>query len=375
MEMPPDRLDIRLDPAWAAPQIAAAILDATRRTYGSTLDIDGMQSSMEEIWVDLHRQFNEEEHRRIGEITHISIPTNDLSASISMPPSRQGYFVLFDAMLDLRLWEIFTAPRNLAAWAACYVRAAWGFMIRPPYWVGPAIDHLTSIREGPYPDSYSLSSAREFVYAHECGHFFLDHLNHGLKRTLHFGEQELSAYDPELSAEIEADKFAREVLCRNRQSLSLQQMGVDWLFGFLGAVLAMRQLADAITNGRRPLPPMVHRGIARRRAEAWEDYERRRAESPDEHARHSEDVVTVQRQRENVDNFNRAWPGALAEIYAVLPKELMEWQARVTASMMSEDDAEKYRIELVELVRKTVAHPPPVIGRWRRLRQMVERMF
>jgi hypothetical protein len=242
MEMPPDRLDIRLDPAWAAPQIAAAIVDATRRTYGSTLDIDGMQSSMEEIWVDLHRQFNEEEHRRIGEITHISIPTNDLSASISMPPSRQGYFVLFDAMLDLRLWEIFTAPRNLAAWAACYVRAAWGFMIKPPNWVGPAIDHLTSIREGPYPDSYSLSSAREFVYAHECGHFFLDHLNHGLKRTLHFGEQELSAYDPELSDEIEADKFAREVLCRNRQSLSLQQMGVDWLFGFLGAVLAMRQL-------------------------------------------------------------------------------------------------------------------------------------
>ena len=44
--------------------------------------------------------------------------------------------------------------------------------------------------------------------------FFLDHSGHGSKRKLHFGEQEFSVYDPGLADEIEADKFAREVLCR-----------------------------------------------------------------------------------------------------------------------------------------------------------------
>jgi hypothetical protein len=299
---------------------------------------------------------------------------NDLSASITMPPSRQGYFVIFDAMLDLRLGEIFTAPRNEVAWSACYVRAAWGNVFETPHWVGPAMDRLTSLVHGPVPDSYSLGAARDFVYAHECGHFFLDHLSHGLNRKLYFGGQNFAVFDPGLRDEIEADKFAREVLCRNQRSLNIQQMGVDWLFGFLGAVLAMRQQVDGLLRGHRG-SPMVHGGIATRRSEAWEDYNRRRAESPDERARALDNVTAVERVRWNVDNFNAKWPAALAEIYAAFPKELMDWQARVTSSPMSEDDVGRYREELVQLARKTAAQPPRRIGWRQRLRQTVESMF
>jgi hypothetical protein len=40
-------------------------------------------------------------------------------------------------------------------------------------------------------------------------------------------------FDPAMKQEIEADAFARELLCRNPgRSLDLQQRGVDWLFGF-----------------------------------------------------------------------------------------------------------------------------------------------
>ena len=108
---------------------------------------------MEEIWLDLHRKFTKEELSRIGEIEHIAVPMNDLSASINLPPSGNGYFVMFDEMLDLRLAEIFTAPRNEVAWAACYVRAAWGTQFKAPYWLGPKFEELMNIRDGPIPVS------------------------------------------------------------------------------------------------------------------------------------------------------------------------------------------------------------------------------
>ena len=94
-------------------------------------------------------------------------------------------------------------------------------------------------------------------------------------------------------------------------------------------------------------------------------------------ARDPENVAVVQRVRANVDNFNAKWPAALAEIYAAFPNELMEWQARVTAltSSMSEDDAQKYRDEIIELARKTGARPPRVISWRQRLWRWVQSMF
>jgi hypothetical protein len=278
-------------------------------------------------------------------------------------------------MLDLRLWEIFTAPRNEAAWAACYVRAAWGTTFDSPYWVEPAYKRLMSIRASPFPDSFSIGAARDFVFAHECGHFFLDHLSRGLHRKRHFGGQGLLVFDPALRDEIEADKFARDLLCRQEgRPLPIQQMGVDWLFGFLGGVSVMRQRADARLRGRLELP-IVNSAITKRRTEAWEDYNRRCAASPDEEARAPDNVVAVQNVRENVDNFNKVWPIVLADIYAVSPNELLDWQARVTQTQMSDDDAQTYRNELAQLYLKTRDQSPPPIGWRQRLRRWIERMF
>jgi hypothetical protein len=371
---PLTEVELILDPSWPASRTASAILEAFRRLYGSALDIAGIQSSMHEIWTDLHDEFTKEELLRIGDVTHISVPMNDLNASITMPPSCQGHFIVFDAMLDIRLSEIFTAPRNEVAWAACYVRAAWGNTFDLPCWVDPAVERLTSIDEGPFPDSYSLAAARDFVYAHECGHFFLDHLSHGLHSKRNFGNQELTVFDPVLHEEIDADKFARDLLCRNkRRHLIMQQMGVDWLFGFLGAVLDLRQRADALRRGR-PEPPIVEDVIAKRRTEAWEDYKRRIAESPNQLERLPENVVNVQRVRETVNNFNEKLAPALALIYTRCPAELMDWQARVIQSPMSDNDIQKYHDELIELTRKAL-HQLPLMS-WRlRLWQWVKRAF
>jgi hypothetical protein len=371
----PDRLDIVLNPAWPAPRIAAAILDATRRTYADTLDITGIQREMQEIWVDLQQIFKAEERQRIGDIAHVCVPMNDLSACINLPPSRKGYFVLFDAVLDLRMWEIFTAPRDEVAWAAAYVNAAWGHSFIAPYWVGPAVDRLTSLGSGDMvPDSYSLSTARDFVFAHECGHFFLGHLDRGLERRLHFGGQDMATFDPRLEEEIAADRFAREVLCRNDRSLVLQQMGVDWLFGFLGAVLAMRECVEAVRSGL-PEPPLMHPGITRRRAEAWTDYERRRSESADARARSPEVTRSLNNVRTSVENFNSVMPAALAGIYAAVPDELLDWQQRVCRTPMSDEHVKIYREELSRLGEKTLAQGPRRANWGWRLWHRIQNMF
>jgi hypothetical protein len=103
--------------------------------------------------------------------------------------------------------EMFTAPRNLVAWAACYVRAAWSYAFSPPpYWVEGSLERLTNIRDGFYPDSYSLQFAH-FIFAHECGRFFLNHLSSGPHCQLYFGGQQLAAFDPALQDELDADRF------------------------------------------------------------------------------------------------------------------------------------------------------------------------
>jgi hypothetical protein len=119
-----DGLAVRLDPAWSSSRIAMAILDSVRTFYGDRLDIAGMHSGIDEIWVDLQKSLTDEEKLRIGEVSHVSVPLNDFNARIATPPSRLGYFILFDVMLELRIWEIFTAPRNMAAWTNFRLKSA-----------------------------------------------------------------------------------------------------------------------------------------------------------------------------------------------------------------------------------------------------------
>lgn len=370
----PTALKITLDPAWSAEQMAEAILAIFRDAYGQTLEIDAIQSSMEEIWHDLHEDLTADERQRIGMVTHISVPMNDLGAAITAPPSRNGYFVIFDAMLDIRLWEIFSAPRNEVAWAACYARAAWGNHIRPADWVGPAISRLSELDRSPVPDSYSIGAARDFVFAHECGHFFLNHLDRGLARSLPFDGLALTAFAAEQADELAADMFARDVLCRSRRRpLVIQQMGVDWLFGFLGAVLGMRRRARAIAAGHLNPPEAMHAGLAARRAVAWKDYNRRRSVAAQPTERSAENVMAVERVRMSVDNFNAAMPAALAEIYAAYPADLMDWQDRVTTAAMRDEDVGRFKKQLVALAHRTLA--VPTAGRWRRWRQKIMDLF
>jgi len=361
--------------AWPAPRMAAAVQEAFRRYYGDALDIDRTQVEMDKIWVNLHQWLTEEQRLRIGEITHISIPSHDLTASITSPPSRQGYFIVFDAMLDYRMWELFTAPRNTVAWAACYVRAAWGSTLEAPNWLVPARDRLRNIRSSRLPDSYSLGAARDFIFAHECGHFYLQHLDRGTHSNRSFLGGAFQAYDPSLREEIEADQFARDLLCRNEGHwLPLQQMGVDWLFGFLDGVFAMRRRVDARLNGH-PEPPMASPGIAERRAAAWADYNRRCHESPIEEARAPGNVAAVRHVRENVDNFNKVFPLILADIRATLPNELQEWQERVVRSQITDDDVAKYDDELRRLWLKSGGEQRWPIGWRQRLQQWLENLF
>lgn len=365
---------VTLDPSWPASLVAGAILDAARRAYRDVLDIDEMQALMNEIWFNLHDELTEEELTRIGKIIHISIPMNDLNASVSMPPSRQGYFVMFDAVLDLRLTEIFTAPRNIAAWASSYVRAAWGNTFDVAHWVGPSLERLKGIRTGPLPDSFSLGAARDFIFAHECGHFFLNHLDRGFNRKMSFGNHDLSIFDPAERDELDADRFARDLLCRREgRPLPLQKMGVDWLFGFLSGVMAMRHCADALLNGQ-PAVTSGSSAIERRRAEAWNDYDRRCAEAANDEARAPENSAAVQRVRESVNSFNNTVPIALAHVYAVAPEELMAW-AQAVRSPMDEKDFQAYHEELLRLGSKADALPMPPASWRQRLRKWVNRVF
>jgi hypothetical protein len=370
---------LNLDPTWTSSQISAAILDSVRDFYRGQLDIDLGHSEMDKIWVALQNDLTEEELPRVREVSHVTVPMVNLNASIALPPSRVGYFIVFDAVLDLRLIEIFTAPRNLPAWAAAYVRAAWSNEFGAPYWLEPAMARLTSLSgQDRIPDSYSLGAARDFIFAHECGHLILNHLSGGAHRTMHFGGEDILVFDPALKQEIEADAFARELLCRSDdRPLIVQQKGVDWLFGFLGAVLGMRRRVREGWAGD-PKMPTIDEGMALRRKLCWGDYNRRRAQSPDEYERMPENVATIDRLRESIDNFNALFPLALADTYAELPGELMELHARVVESPMTEDEVLTFQYDLARLIEEASQRRRATPRRqryWRLLRGLAKRLF
>lgn len=376
---PPGGFLITLDPTWPAARIARAILERVRDVYGDRLDIQGVHDKMDEIWVALQADLTDAERARLAEVTHVSVPLNDFNARIAAPPSRLGYFILFDAMVDLRLWDLFTAPRNPMAWAAAYVRAAWGNYFQVAHWVGPALERLTHLSDADgYPDSYSLAAARDFIFAHECGHFFRDHLLGGSHRQLHFGGDNLVVYDPAFRQEAEADAFACEVLARTKsRPLAIQQMGVDWLFGYLGAVLGMRQRAEGRREGD-PDPYTMDESLAQRRALCWSDFERRRAASPHEMERTPETIETIRRVRVSVDNFNRVFPAALADIYAELPDELLRHCERMTDTPLTDEELAAHEEELVRLGERAIERfqTTPRRRNWRtRFRKLMRNLF
>ncbi len=373
-----DGLVISLDPSWTSSTIATAILERVRSFYGDSLDIDAIHAGIDEIWLDLQKSLSDEEKRRTREVSHVAVPLNDFNARIVTPVSRQGYFILFDSMLEMRLGEIFTAPRNIAAWTAAYVRAAWGDKINVPHWVKPAFERLHHLGNQAIPDSYSLETARNFIFAHECGHLFRDHLSNGAHRMLHFASTDFLVFDPALKQEVEADASAREILCRSdKYPLTIQQMGVDWLFGFMGAVLAMRRRAQARREGDTDLPEMDE-GIALRRALSWSDHNRRRAESPNEQTRSPENEAALDHVRQTVDNYNNDFPGALADIYAEFPDELMSLQTRVVSSSMTETEIRAFQQDLASLSERAVQRQGSAVrklswGKW--LRRVTDRWF
>ena len=372
----PSQISIVLDPAWSASTIATKIINTVREAYGDSLDIDAMQAAMEEIWRSLHKSFTEEERRRIQDVAHICLPWGDFNARIVTPPSRVGYFVMFDVGLELRLVELFTAPRNVAAWTACYIRSLLNRDIKVPYWVAPAMERLMKLEGDTYPDSFSVELAREFIFSHEYGHFFLDHLRTGGRRALLFGGNDVEIFDPGLRDEIEADAFARELLCRDaRKSLRVQQMGVDWLFGFLGAVLGMRARIDAA--GTDSLPLAFDPAIAMRRQLAWEDYTRRCAASERNEDRLPENIENVDRLRQSVDNFNERMAPAIADLYAVAAGELVEWQKKVCEAPMSDEAVNRHLSALQDLAEGATKIRPKWSPDkwWRRMRRFVERAF
>jgi hypothetical protein len=379
MSTQPAPLMIGLNPAWPASQMAAVILEQVRNAYGERLNIAGIHEKMDEIWVDLQRDLTDDEKQRLGDVSHVSIPLNDFNARIVSPPSRLGYFIVFDAMIDLRLWDLFTAPRHAAAWSAAYVRAAWGAQFSVAHWVGPEMELLTNRQNAKeFTDSYSLAAAREFIFAHECGHFFLKHLQGGARRQFNMGGGNLQAFDAGLQQEVEADAFACDLLARTTsRPLGIQQMGVDWLLGFLGAVHGMRRRAESRRTGA-PDSPIVDPAIAHRRQLCWDDFNRRRATSPNENERTPEANTTIERVRMNVDNFNEHRAAALADIYAELPDELMSFYERVSKSPMTEDEMDAHELELEQLEDKAAEHyrtTPRLRARKGRLSALLQRLF
>ena len=142
------RIDIRYRTELVVVADRPIDLERVREAYGDSIDIQGMHLAMDEIWATLQEHLTNEEKRHVSEIAHVTVPQNNLTASIVIPPSRLGYFILLDAMLEVRLAEIFTAPRNVAAWSAAYVYAAWDQTFNLAYWVEPAIERLLNLKEG-----------------------------------------------------------------------------------------------------------------------------------------------------------------------------------------------------------------------------------
>ena len=106
-----------------------------------------------------------------------------------------------------------------------------------------------------------------------------------------------------------------------------------------------------------------------------ENYNRRRAESPDEHERTPENEVALDRLRASIDNFNEVFPLGLAEIYAEFPDELMELQNRARASPMTDDEILSYQKDLDRLHKQKLQRldaNPRRIGWWRRLRMLID---
>jgi hypothetical protein len=100
--------------------------------------------------------------------------------------------------------------------------------------------------------------------------------------------------------------------------------------------------------------PIMDASFAHRRALSWEDYNRRRAESPNEEYQRAECVDTIDRLRMSVDNFNKHFPPVLADIYAELPDELMELQERVLASPLTEQEILAYVEALDQLHERAI---------------------
>ncbi len=354
-------LVINLNESWPASRIATAILEAFRKHYNG-LDIDGVQSAMDEIWRDLIGFLSADERSQLAEISHIAIPTAELSASITRPPSRIGNFVIFDAVLDLKLREIFMAPRNVAAWSASYLRAAFGSNFSVAKWVEAQHAVLTSPDLDHMPDSYSVQAALRFIYAHEWGHFFLNHLGDGRYRERKLGGNSLFVFDPAQQQEVDADQFARDLLRRKHADglgdiLRMQQMGADWLFASLSSVIWMRQVAAAIQAGTdAPLSPPAT--IAQRREISWNYYERACAESEREADRSPDSAQTVERVRISVNNFVADMPRALAHIWAREPKAVLDWADHVSKTQVAESDGKDDYAELMKIAT-SIKGPDP----------------
>jgi len=141
--------------------------------------------------------------------------------------------------------------------------------------------------------------------------------------------------------------------------LRVQQMGVDWLFGFLGAVLGIRKRVKERRRGQHD-QPILSPAMSKRRESTWQDYEHRCANSPlpQDHGRQNE--LTVVRVRASVDNFNAVIAPKLVDAYLKNPEALMDWQRRVAHASADTIEWEPYKEELAELFRRAGVEPYPL---------------
>jgi hypothetical protein len=367
----PPKGAIGLDPRWSASRIADEILSSYKKD-NPLLDMDALQAAMDEIWGDARVHLTQQEGESVDQVRHLALPNGDLRASISAARSGQGYFIIFDSMLEIKLNEIFTAPRNSATWASAYLSAAFGQTYTVANWVEPEISKLEKGMSDGLPDSYSIMAARQFIYAHEWGHLLLGHIKSAKQSTRQFAGVWTQMFDPGLQDELDADAFACALLSRPHQrTLShpeepskglmpqVQQMGVDWLFGFLGAVLGIRKRVKGRQWGRHNRPILTP-AMSKRRESTWQDYGQRCANSPltDDHGRENE--LTVIRVRASVDNFNSVVAPKLVDAYLENPKALMDWQRRVADASPDTIDWEPYTEELAKLLGQAGVDPYPL---------------
>lgn len=346
----PTRLEISIDPRWPAGRVAEVLLSTVRDAYGDDLDIDEMNRNTQSVWADFQTHLTAEELNQINLVRHVTIPVGNLNAFIARPASREGMFIVFDAVLYVRMMEIFTAPRNLAAWAACHVRAAFDSTFTYIHWLGPALQAIRDARgSGFLPDSYSLTCARQFIIAHEYGHCLLGHLESRSRRVFRFGDHAFDAYDPAMADELQADAFARRLVARKREPLLWHQMGVDWLFGFIDAVFSMRSRLEW-RQGLLPAEP-THPPLLARRMLARQEYDEMRVNSREPADREREHINNMLRLRLSVDNFNEFFPAALADAYFVYPKEIVALHDEVFQRPYSDDDLEQYGRKLAPILR------------------------